>query len=130
MYFSKKNSNSRGVFALGCVFAATYTAYFPVFFKDFSLIDIVAFLHCTDEEREKQNSLMEFVIRKHRNGPLADVPLIFQRPTSTLSGKHRKIMNMYISVSMGICNFTITFCKNNVKKCTNKHYSNNTFTST
>lgn len=45
--------------------------------------DIVAFLHCTDEEREKENSLMEFVIRKHRNGPLADVPLIFQRPTST-----------------------------------------------
>ena len=45
--------------------------------------DIVAFLHCTDEEREKHNSLMEFVIRKHRNGPLADVPLIFQRATST-----------------------------------------------
>lgn len=45
--------------------------------------DIVAFLHCTDEERAKENSLMEFVIRKHRNGPLADVPLIFQRPTST-----------------------------------------------
>ena len=45
--------------------------------------DIVAFLHCTDEEREKQNSLMEFVIRKHRNGPLAYVPLIFQRATST-----------------------------------------------
>ena len=45
--------------------------------------DIVAFLHCTDEEREKENSLMEFVIRKHRNGPLADVPLIFQRNTST-----------------------------------------------
>lgn len=45
--------------------------------------DIVAFLHCSDEEREKQNSLMEFVIRKHRNGPLADVPLIFQRGTST-----------------------------------------------
>lgn len=45
--------------------------------------DIVAFLHCTDEERVKENSLMEFVIRKHRNGPLADVPLIFQRPTST-----------------------------------------------
>lgn len=45
--------------------------------------DIVAFLHCTDEEREKENSLMEFVIRKHRNGPLADVPLIFQRSTST-----------------------------------------------
>ena len=37
----------------------------------------------TDEERAKENSLMEFVIRKHRNGPLADVPLIFQRPTST-----------------------------------------------
>ena len=35
------------------------------------------------KEREKQNSLMEFVIRKHRNGPLADVPLIFQRGTST-----------------------------------------------
>lgn len=45
--------------------------------------DIVAFLHCTDEEREKQNSMMEFVIRKHRNGPLADVPLIFQRATSS-----------------------------------------------
>ena len=45
--------------------------------------DIVAFLHCTDEEKEKENSLMEFVIRKHRNGPLADVPLIFQRGTST-----------------------------------------------
>ena len=45
--------------------------------------DIVAFLHCTDEERVKENSLMEFVIRKHRNGPLADVPLIFQRATST-----------------------------------------------
>ena len=45
--------------------------------------DIVAFLHCTDEEREKENSLMEFVIRKHRNGPLADVPLMFQRNTST-----------------------------------------------
>lgn len=45
--------------------------------------DIVAFLHCSDEEREKQNSLMEFVIRKHRNGPLADVPLIFQRGTSS-----------------------------------------------
>ncbi len=45
--------------------------------------DIVAFLHCTDEEREKQNSLMEFIIRKHRNGPLADVPLLFQRGTST-----------------------------------------------
>ena len=45
--------------------------------------DIVAFLHCSDEEREKENSMMEFVIRKHRNGPLADVPLIFQRNTST-----------------------------------------------
>ena len=45
--------------------------------------DIVAFLHCSDEEKEKENSMMEFVIRKHRNGPLADVPLIFQRNTST-----------------------------------------------
>ena len=45
--------------------------------------DIVAFLHCSDEEREKQNSMIEFVIRKHRNGPLADVPLIFQRATSS-----------------------------------------------
>ena len=47
--------------------------------------DIVAFLHCSDEEREKQNSLMEFVIRKHRNGPLKDIPLIFQRGTSTFA---------------------------------------------
>ena len=47
--------------------------------------DIVAFLHCTDEEREKENSLMEFVIRKHRNGPLKDIPLIFQRATSTFA---------------------------------------------
>lgn len=45
--------------------------------------DLVAFLHCTDEEREKEDSLMEFVIRKHRNGPLKDIPLIFQRATST-----------------------------------------------
>ena len=47
--------------------------------------DIVAFLHCSDEEREKENSLMEFVIRKHRNGPLKDIPLIFQRNTSTFA---------------------------------------------
>ena len=47
--------------------------------------DIVAFLHCSDEEREKENSLMEFVIRKHRNGPLRDIPLIFQRNTSTFA---------------------------------------------
>ena len=45
--------------------------------------DIVAFLHCSDEEKEKQNSLMDFIIRKHRNGPLADIPLIFQRGTSS-----------------------------------------------
>lgn len=43
--------------------------------------DIVAFLHCTDEEREKEDSLMEFAIRKHRNGPLKDIPLIFKRAT-------------------------------------------------
>ena len=47
--------------------------------------DIVAFLHCSDEEREKENRLMEFVIRKHRNGPLKDIPLIFQRNTSTFA---------------------------------------------
>lgn len=47
--------------------------------------DIVAFLHCSDEEREKENSLMEFVIRKHRNGSLKDIPLIFQRNTSTFA---------------------------------------------
>ena len=47
--------------------------------------DIVAFLHCTDEEREKDDSLMEFVIRKHRNGPLKDIPLIFQRATSSFA---------------------------------------------
>lgn len=47
--------------------------------------DIVAFLHCSDEEREKENSLMEFVIRKHRNGALRDIPLIFQRATSTFA---------------------------------------------
>ena len=45
--------------------------------------DIVAFLHCTDEEREKEDSLMEFVIRKHRNGPLKDIPLIFKRATGS-----------------------------------------------
>lgn len=45
--------------------------------------DIVAFLHCPDEEKEKENRLMEFIIRKHRNGPLADIPLIFQSNTST-----------------------------------------------
>ncbi len=45
--------------------------------------DLVAFLHCNDEEKEKDDSLMELVIRKHRNGPLKDIPLIFQRATST-----------------------------------------------
>lgn len=45
--------------------------------------DIVAFLHCSDEEREKDDSLMEFVIRKHRNGPLKDIPLLFRRATSS-----------------------------------------------
>ena len=45
--------------------------------------DIVAFLHCSDEEKEKENCLMEFIIRKHRNGPLKDIPLIFQRGTGT-----------------------------------------------
>ncbi len=45
--------------------------------------DIVAFLHCSDEEKEKENRLMELVIRKHRNGPLKDIPLIFQSKTST-----------------------------------------------
>ena len=45
--------------------------------------DLVAFLHCNDEEKEKDDSLMEFVIRKHRNGPLKDVPLLFRRNTST-----------------------------------------------
>lgn len=45
--------------------------------------DIVAFLHCEDSEKEKDDSLMEFIIRKHRNGPLKDIPLIFKRTTST-----------------------------------------------
>jgi len=45
--------------------------------------DIVAFLHCSDEERDKENSLMELVIRKHRNGPLKEIPLIFKRNVST-----------------------------------------------
>ncbi len=45
--------------------------------------DIVAFLHCNDDEREKEDSLMEFVIRKHRNGPLKDIPLLFQKATGT-----------------------------------------------
>ncbi len=46
--------------------------------------DLVAFLHCSDEEKEKEDSLMELIIRKHRNGPLKDVKLMFQRATSTL----------------------------------------------
>jgi len=45
--------------------------------------DIVMFLHCSDEEKEKENSLMELVIRKHRNGPLKEIPLIFKRNIST-----------------------------------------------
>ncbi len=45
--------------------------------------DIVAFLHCPDDQIEKEDSLIELVIRKHRNGPLKDIPLLFQRPTST-----------------------------------------------
>jgi len=45
--------------------------------------DIVMFLHCSDEEKEKENSLMELVIRKHRNGPLKEIPLIFKRNISS-----------------------------------------------
>lgn len=44
--------------------------------------DIVAFLHCSDEEMEKQDSLVEFIIRKHRNGALAEIPLMFHRSIS------------------------------------------------
>ena len=60
--------------------AVGYSAIcFSKYLSDDGYIDTIE----RDEERVKENSLMEFVIRKHRNGPLADVPLIFQRPTST-----------------------------------------------
>ena len=45
--------------------------------------DMVAFIHCTEEEKVKEDRLTELVIRKHRNGPLKDIPLIFQTATST-----------------------------------------------
>lgn len=45
--------------------------------------DMVAFIHCSEEEKAKPDRLTELVIRKHRNGPLKDIPLIFQTATST-----------------------------------------------
>lgn len=45
--------------------------------------DMVAFIHCSEEEKTKEDRLTELVIRKHRNGPLKDIPLIFQTATST-----------------------------------------------
>ncbi len=45
--------------------------------------DMVAFIHCSEEEKVKEDRLTELVIRKHRNGPLKDIPLIFQTATST-----------------------------------------------
>ena len=45
--------------------------------------DMVAFIHCSEEEKSKEDRLTELVIRKHRNGPLKDIPLIFQTSTST-----------------------------------------------
>lgn len=45
--------------------------------------DMVAFIHCSEEEKSKEDRLTELVIRKHRNGPLKDIPLIFQTATST-----------------------------------------------
>lgn len=45
--------------------------------------DMVAFIHCSEEEKIKEDRLTELVIRKHRNGPLKDIPLIFQTATST-----------------------------------------------
>lgn len=45
--------------------------------------DMVAFIHCSEEEKIKEDRLTELVIRKHRNGPLKDIPLIFQTSTST-----------------------------------------------
>lgn len=45
--------------------------------------DMVAFIHCSEEEKVKEDRLTELVIRKHRNGPLKDIPLIFQTSTST-----------------------------------------------
>lgn len=44
--------------------------------------DMVAFIHCSEEEKVKEDRLTELVIRKHRNGPLKDIPLIFQTSTS------------------------------------------------
>ncbi len=46
--------------------------------------DFVAFLHCTEQEKEKPESLMQLVVRKHRNGPLKDINLLFQKSISTL----------------------------------------------
>ncbi len=43
---------------------------------------MVAFIHCTEEEKTKEDRLTELVIRKHRNGPLKDIPLIFQTSIS------------------------------------------------
>ena len=38
LYLGKKNSNTRSVIALGCIFGATLVAYSPVYFGDYGII--------------------------------------------------------------------------------------------
>lgn len=45
--------------------------------------DMVAFIHCPEEEKVNPDRQTELVIRKHRNGPLKDIKLLFQTAIST-----------------------------------------------
>lgn len=38
LYLGKRNSNTRSVIALGCIFGATFVAYSPVYFSDYGII--------------------------------------------------------------------------------------------
>ena len=38
LYLGKRNSNTRSVIALGCIFGATFVAYSPVYFGDYGII--------------------------------------------------------------------------------------------
>ena len=61
---------------------------------------MVAFIHCTEEEKVKEDRLTELVIRKHRNGPLKDIPLIFQTATSTFVNVANNVNMLSMSISI------------------------------
>ena len=56
--------------------------------------DLVGFLYREDyyskEAKKDANSMSEFIIAKHRNGPQATIPLLFKKDTSTFLNMTRE----------------------------------------